>query len=353
MGAVTGMLGLGGGASGTGFAGPSSGGGAVNPFDQTAPSQIQNAYTGVQGSLGQQQQLLQALQGQNGLNNQSQVYGQEQGIVNGTGPNPAQAMLNQQTGQNVANQAALMAGQRGAGANVGLIARQAAMQGANTQQQAVGQGATMQANQSLNALSNAGTIAGNQVSNQIGATGTNTQAQQNEQGQLLGALAGYNSTNAGLQANINSANASLANTSMQGQQALVGGGLNAAGAAMGFAKGGEISSTPGARSSFGQFLSAQPMAEGGEVPAMVSPGERFLPPKEAKAVAEGKKNPLQAGEKIPGTPKYPGNDYRNDVVPKTLEAGGVVIPNKILQSKNPGHEAKKFVDAVMAKKKRS
>ncbi len=98
-----------------------------------------------------------------------------QGIANGTGPNPAQAMLNQQTGANVAQQAALMAGQRGAGANVGLMARQAAQQGAGIQQQAVGQGATMQANQSLGA---------------IGQMGAQQQAMAGTQGQIAGIGAG-------------------------------------------------------------------------------------------------------------------------------------------------------------------
>lgn len=117
-------------------------------------------------ALGQQQGFNNQLAAANGIGTQgSAISGlqnlaaqqqgtanQYQNIANGTGPNPAQAMLNQQTGQNVANQAALMAGQRGAGANVGLMARQAAQQGANTQQQAVGQGATMQANQQIAGL---------------------------------------------------------------------------------------------------------------------------------------------------------------------------------------------------------
>jgi hypothetical protein len=89
------------------------------------------------------------------------------------------------------------------------------------------------------------------------------------------------------------------------------------------------------------------MARGGKVPAMVSPGERYLPPAEAKAVKEGKKDPMKAGEKIPGKPKYPGNNYANDVVPKTLEEGGLVIPNSVMQSKHPGWAARKFVDAHM------
>ncbi len=117
-----------------------------------------------------------AMQGlQNVAGQQQMTADMLQGIANGTGPNPAQAMLNQQTGANVAQQAALMAGQRGAGANVGLMARQAAQQGAGIQQQAVGQGATMQANQSLGA---------------IGQMGAQQQAMAGTQGQIAGIGAG-------------------------------------------------------------------------------------------------------------------------------------------------------------------
>lgn len=108
-------------------------------------TQLGNA-GGIQAQMGGIQGLQNVLAAQQG------TAGQLQGIANGTGPNPAQAALNQATGQNIANQAALMAGQRGAGSNVGLMARQAAQQGAGIQQQAVGQGATMQAQQEMNAL---------------------------------------------------------------------------------------------------------------------------------------------------------------------------------------------------------
>lgn len=88
-----------------------------------------------------------------------------------------------------------------------------------------------------------------------------------------------------------------------------------------------------------------------KVPAMVSPGEVYLKPGQAKAVAKGKADPIKAGEKIPGKPKVPGNSYANDVVPKKLDAGGVVIPNSVMQSSDPAHNAYKFVQAVMAKQK--
>lgn len=229
MGAMAGLLGVGGGASGTGFNGPQG----ANIQNPTTQDQVNASNAGVGGSLASQNALLAALQTQPGAANQTQTYnqgqnvfnqlgggaqnqlaagaqqrglnaglagingtgamgnamgqqgqfagqlgnaggtgaqvggiqglqnvlaqqqgtaGQLQGIANGTGPNPAQAALNQATGQNIANQAALMAGQRGAGSNVGLLARQAGQQGAGIQQQAVGQGATMQAQQQMNAI---------------------------------------------------------------------------------------------------------------------------------------------------------------------------------------------------------
>lgn len=449
IGAVSGLFGTAGGASGTGYAAPSFGGNSpINPFDPNSgsPQQVTNSLNQNQDALAQQQALLQALQQQNGIQNQSNVYGQLQGVVNGTGPNPAQAQLAQATGQNVANQAALAAGQRGANANVGLIARQAAQQGTNAQQQAAGQAATLQANQSLNALGQAGTIANTQAGNQINATGAVTTAQQNNQQQLLNALGGYNSTNAGLQANINSANASLANTSMQGQQSLIGGALNGlASAAGGFAQGGVVNKyamgtngtvQSGPQSSFGQFINgfntqpdsidpqpfdalagnttgqkalnkgannfvsslfgnnlsgikgsegfmpdgsyndasmlpdnsfataggaydSAPMgmmaaAKGGKVPALVSPGEIYLTPKQVQAVKNGA-NPLKVGEKIHGKPEVGGavNSYSNDNVRKNLEVGGVIVPRSETKSKKPEKNSTDFVINSVMKKRRA
>jgi hypothetical protein len=110
-------------------------------------------------NIGQQQALVNALQAQGGVGNQASVMGQQQALANqlaamarGEGPNPAMAQLANTTGQNVANQAALMAGQRGAGANAGLMARQIGQQGAAAQQQAAGQAAAMRAQQQLNAI---------------------------------------------------------------------------------------------------------------------------------------------------------------------------------------------------------
>lgn len=267
MGAIAGLTGLAGGASGTGFSGPQQAG-ITNP---TTADQVQGAYSGTQGALTGQQGLLAALQAQNGLQNQSQVYGQLQGIASGA-VNPAQAQFNQNTSANVANQAALMAGQRGASANVGLMARQAAQQGAATQQQAVGQEATQQANNQINAIGQAGQLATTQAGQQIGQTNANVQAQQAEQANLLNAQQGFNTSTVASQGNVNTANAGLAQTQMTGQQALIGGLMNGAGAAAGSGGGGGGAASTAAMAAAGGG-EIEKMAGGGDTsPAVTTPG---------------------------------------------------------------------------------
>ena len=349
-------------------------------------------------------------------------------------------MLAQSTGANTANQAALMAGQRGAGANVGLMARQAGQQGGANQQNAAGQAATMQANQSLNALNNMGNLATQQVEQQAGATTGYSQAAQGQQANLLNGIQGQNNSNVSMQSNINNAHAGLANTTMQGQQGMLGGLLGGVGAAPGMAQGGMvrkpmadggIAMPDGPKSMAGQFLSgggvqasaapaqgsanfgsdpgadalksgissfgkkkttaptmeqqinapgagigttsqadlgagstdaagpalpagAMMAAQGGKVPALVSPGERYLSPKAVSEVKSGKKCPAKAGEKIGGKPKVGGskNSYANDTVPKTLQEGGVVLPRSVTQAKNPAKAAHDFVAALGMRSKK-
>lgn len=215
---ISGLLGTAGGFKGTGVAGPQN---------SVTPDQLNTAYSGTQGSMQQQQALLNALAAQNGLQNQSNVYSQLQGVANGTGPNPAQAQLAQATAANTANQAALMAGQRGSNANVGLMARQAAQQGSQNQQQAAGQAASLQAQQSLNALQGMGSMANQQAAQQIGQTNSNAQAQLQNQQNLLNANAGMNQVNAGLIGQVS-----------QQQAAIGGGGMNAIGSML--AEGGKV-----------------------------------------------------------------------------------------------------------------
>ncbi len=558
------MLGLAGGQSGTGIAAPQS----ANIVNPTTAAQAQEQYGQTQQALAQQQGFVNAVNqangvgnlqnafgaqantaaqaaAGNGLGNQATAFGAQQalanqlgnagglqaqqaalqgfqGIANGTGPNVAQAQLNQATGANVANQAAMMAGQRGANQNVGMLARQAAQQGAATQQQAAGQAATLQAQQQQAALGQMAGIgqgltgaqaaqqtamantaqaqANNQLAAQAAMAGTaatqagqqaqaiqglNTAAQGN-QGQILQSIGAQNTANVGMQSNINNANEGLANTQLQGQQATTGGLLNAAGAGVSalaplalaaLAEGGTVSedvpkgqgpwdnpseaasttataptiasptiqapttaTTTGAKSYIGKFLKgalpgqnsqgqgqAQPAqqnpndsmnwgnpganalykslssmgsmfgssgpssapapqavaggpmdagapntgpiqplqndptapsetmnaAKGGKVPALLSPGEKYLSPKEAKEVAKGEKSPEKAGKTVPGKPKVPGakNSYANDTVPAKLEEGGIVIPRSITQGKDAEKRAIAFVRATIAKSK--
>lgn len=487
------------------------GGGSGMAFKPTAAAiqapvtnaQADTANTNVQAGLSNQGDFLRAVQAQNGLGNQTNVFNQQQAVANGTGPNPAQAMLAQSTGQNVANQSAMMAGQRGANANVGMMARQAAQQGAATQQQSAGQAATLQANQSLNALNQMGSIATNQANQQANATNAYTNAASTAQQNILGAIGAQNNANVGMQSNMNSTAAGLAGNVASQQGNMLSGLTGAAGSGVSnlmggsgaaedgmdnlsdadwtdmleakggmitapkrYADGGDVAndSTPlanpngpqsnagrsfqqtqessgaipysqdaamptagaakkssggsgmdmGAMAKLGEkglgqawkWLSsgeegnslgstleglgdsagadlagigegaseageiyggaiaggaeaAAPYAadavmvaaKGGKVPAMVSPGEKYLSPEKAAKVASGKADAMKSGQTIPGTPKVAGakNSYANDTVPATLQEGGIIIPRSVTQGKNAEKNAMAFVKSHYSK----
>ncbi len=219
--------------------------GTAAPIQQgTNVGQLNAAYTGAQGALGNQGNLVNQTQPGvvQGLGAQSALSGQLSNEAAGQGPNPAQMALNQSTGQNIAQQAALAAGQRGASTNAGLIASQNAQQGAATQQQAVGQAATLQAQQQIAAQQAQQQLAAQQVGQGAGAIQGANAAQQNEQGILQGANTAGNNANVSQQNNLNNINAQTA----AGNQAMVGnifGGLTSGAAsaiASAFAKGGEV-----------------------------------------------------------------------------------------------------------------
>lgn len=209
-------------------------------INTTNADQIAHGYDQSADALEKQKAFVNALNAQNGLGNQNQVYGQLQNIASGTGPNPAQAALNQATGNNISSQAALMGSARGVGANPGLIARQAALQGGSLQQQAVGQAATMQAQQQLGAIQAAGALANQQAQQQAqGVMGYN-QAAQSEQANLLGAGASQNNANVQMQNSINDVNSKIAAGNQKGQQDMFGNLVGAAGKAAMLAKGGAV-----------------------------------------------------------------------------------------------------------------
>ena len=390
-----------------------------------SPAQAQQLYNQQQQALRNQRAFTQALQAQTPQAIQQQMMlGRElSGAVQGQGPSVAQAQLAETTGQNVARQGAMLAGQRGASANVGLMGRNIAQTGAQAQQQAAGQAATLRAQEQLAARQQLAALSGQQLgqvqgAQQLGIQGT-TAAQQN----ILDAIARRNQT----QALIASGNQGF-------QSGLIGGLIGGAGQLIGLAEGGEVTKdkedekekeeTAGQRFSKGfqagmagaqgnyqagmqagmgagkaiggalaglfkpgvkgqtqggyaganlgvptqmpapvnpvvtpqtigqmQIPQYQPgFAEGGKVPAMVSPGEKYLPPQEVKKVAAGQKEPHKAGVKIPGQAKVAGDSLKNDTVPMTLEEGGIVIPRSVMNSKDPAEQARKFVAAVLAKK---
>ena len=381
-------------------------------------------------------------------------------IAQGQGPNPAQAMLNQSTGQNVAKQASLAAGQRGASQNVGMIQRNAAQQGRTAQQQAAGQGATMQAQQQLGAMGQQAGVLGQQgqqavqgmgayeaainSANQINAQTAANQAQfgQGFGGGLLTGLgsmiaeggyvgdapkvkmaeggdafnfgnAGGNYTNpaggtpasqpsfvaqflSGASGGTNGkTQKSNANTgllkSMLGGLSKTGSaapmsGAESLGSGSGYnanltAFGNAMADNPGMAAGNAGWAGADTTAAGGaadlgaadaaaggdsalallaayggkaskKVDALVSPGEHRIPKDKVAMVAGGKVNPLKVGETFPGKPKVKGNSYSNDTISKKLPEGDVIIPNSIMQSKNPERGAAEFVRDVLNKKRK-
>ncbi len=92
-------------------------------------------------------------------------------------------------------------------------------------------------------------------------------------------------------------------------------------------------------------------AKGGKVPALLSPGEKYLSPKDVKKVEKGE-SPMKAGKTVPGEAKVKGakNSYANDTIPATLQEGGIVLPRSVTQSKNPDKKAAEFVRAIMDRK---
>lgn len=178
----------------------------------TNAAQLNNAYTGAQGALGQATNQSNTLNNglNQGANSQNTLTGQLTAESQGGGPNPAQAALNQNTGQNIAQQAALAASTRGSGANAGLVAQNAANTGANVQQQAVGQEATQAAQQQLNAQNSLQNLASTQVNQGTQSTQLANQTQQGEQGILQNANTAANNAAVSQQENINTTNAAVA-----------------------------------------------------------------------------------------------------------------------------------------------
>lgn len=299
MGFVSSLLGIGG--SGSNFQAQ-----GVNPQDLAVSQELERRQAASQAS-----QYAQA-KNQNGYLNQSNVFGQQQALAGqlgqmaqGQGPNPAQAALNQSTGQNIASQAALMAGQRGAGANPGMVGRNIAQQGGALQQQAVGQGATLQAQQQLAAIQ-----ALQQQQGLLASTSGQQVAQQQAQGNAVSQnVLGNQGQIFGMQANQNSANAGVQQQNAKSQAGVVGGILNGIGSAIGLSQGGNVP-----QSKVGMFLA----------------------------------NVMKDGGKVAGKSQVKGDSPKNDTVPAMLSPGEIVVPRSAAGSPD---KAAAFAKAVAMRSK--
>lgn len=302
-------------------------------------------------TVEEQQRFVNALNAQTpeAIAAQRQLLTNLQSQAAGTGPSAAQAMLNRATAQGTAGTAAALAGQRGAGANVGLLGRNVATIAGQQQQDLASQAAMMRAQEQLSAQSQLAGLTGQQL------------------GQVQSGLG----QEAGAAGNLEQLKTQTELQKARTQQGILGNVLGAVGTAVGgpllgaigsgvsnlFQKKGPAGSNISDYKNLAgggyvdQFQSGMMgMAHGGKVPAMVSPGEKYLPPSEVKKVVAGKKPVTKAGETIPGKAKVAGDSLKNDTVKKTLTEGGIVIPRTVMQSKNPEDSARRFVAAVMAKK---
>lgn len=308
----------------------------VAKIEGATQEQADKSYGNTEQGLQQQQAFMQALQGQNGIQNQSDVYNMLAMQAAGQGPNPAQMALNNATGQNVANQAALMAGQRGANANAGLIARQAAMQGGAIQQQAAGQGALMQAQQQQAAMNAMGGIAGQQVQNLGGATNAYSQSALAQQQNLLNSISNQNDARVRAAGGVDSVNQANA----KAENAATGSMINAAGGMMGTmaTKSPTTPTTPKY-----DYSGADGM--GGGIKQLAHGGAVSSGPQSAL----GKALALQGGGKVPGQAKVAGDSLKNDTVDAKLSPGEIVLPRTVVQ-KGP-KAAAEFVAAIQARSK--
>lgn len=295
---------------------------------------------------------------------QAEVYNQQQHLARallaqtqGQGPNPAQAMLNQQTGQNVQQQAALMAGVRGGSINPALIARQAALQGAGAQQQSVGQAAALNAQQQIAAqnalMQQQQAMAGNALQGEnIKQGALASQNQTITEGQL--GAAGLNRQTAAENTRaINQTSGSLLSAAGLGLLAHRGGVVPrmSSGGLMKDPEGGaplldtdsptlasNVSGTANYSKGSGINIGGGGDSEGG------SDGLQFGKKGGGGGLLGGL---LNDGGMVPGQAPVRGDSVKNDVVPALLSPGEIVLPRTVVQGKDAPEKAAEFVRYLM------
>lgn len=292
-------------------------------FLGTAFSGASNNFTpgGTQALPGQAQQANQNYaQANQGLNDLATMLKAQ---ASGTGPNLANQQLQRATAQNTANQAALQAGQRGAGANVGLMARQIGQQGANLQQQMAGQSAENVLAQQLAAQQQLAGVYG-------------------QQGQM--ANQNFGISQGGIQHG-NELGANIAGQNAKMNQGIIGGIAQGGASAIGLAEGGELDTgfkDSGFSNSF--LVGKKP---GIPMGAMMAHGGLPFSPMD---YTSGGEIQAQAPEQ---KATVQGNSYSNDKIPGMLSEGEVVLPREVTQHPNAPQMAAQFMSQVMAGKHRA
>ncbi len=339
-------------------------------LDKSLRGQIgQNINFGTQGSMGQQQGLI------------DQILAQGRG----EGPNPAMDQLRMTTDQNARSAAGMIGSQRGI--NPALAARMAAQNMGQVNQQAAGQGALMSAQQQIAAQQLGGGLLGQQIGQQTQQAGMNVdnqraysqllaqqlgqergldiqqatsqgaaglqlmgqrnQAQQNYQNMINNVYANANATNAGVSAQ----NAATQNQNYQGM--LSGASSAAMGAAMMnqglsnspqaatpmITKTGNSGYMPGSNNT-----ASWNYAQGGEVnPFKSHVAQKSLSPQTSLILGKAF---LSDGGQIPGKAGVQGDSEANDTVPAMLSPGEVVIPRTAMENPEAAHA---FLDKIMKK----
>lgn len=261
---------------------------AQNQFQNKAP---QVDYTSMQpGAIAQPQ---------NTINQQGQLAQALQQEMQGGGPNLGATQLQQATDRANSQAAGLIGSQRGM--SPALAARQILNQQAANNQGATNQAVQTQQQLQLGAQGQLGNVLGQE--GQLGL-GQEQALQQASQGQ--------NALN--LQAQL--ANQKAANDFLP---SVLGG---ASGVAQGAAKIGAM------------------FNEGGQVDAMVSPGEMVVPPG----------GNYDDGGIIPGEAQVMGDSPKNDTVPAKLPVGAVVVPRSVTGGGGPNLNPAKVADFINALK---
>jgi hypothetical protein len=334
------------------------------------PQQVNLAMQASQNAIGQQQNFINALQAAGGAapQLQGQLAQQLAAQARGEGPNVAQAQLAEATAANAARQAALMASQRGAGANVGSIARLASQAGQQAQQTAIGQAATLRAQQQLAAQQALGQLTGQTISQQQAALQQYGGLTAEQQRQLMAS-----------QAEQNRIQAQLAIEKSRAQQAAIGGVMNVAGqaalmamapqsAAASVASQTQMSPSqsafnqgpvsyslePGSRPDQAVLTTTSNYANGGMVQEPILPPMRFGSTNTGSILGDYVHTGYFAdGGLVPGKAQFGGDDGENDTVHAMLSPGEIVIPRSIVNGPNAAEKSKKFVQAILAKKRLS